>query len=533
MFLREVKGKNKTYLSLVENYRQNGKVKQRTVLAFGDIKNLDHKIADMARKLLYYCGKKVIDLEQLSHLEKSRHNWGAYTIINNLWEQFNLKQLFNNILEKKKIQFDFNNVIKLLLSDRLCHPRSKYQTYLKSDYYYGFSSNIKLHHLYRSLDVLSEFKEQIEYHLYCKNKELYNMPVDVVFFDVTTFYFESKNADTLKDFGFGKDGKFNEVQIVFSLLINEEGRPVGFDIFSGNTYEGHTLINALKKLKHKYKIDKVIIVADRGINFGENLKEIKDAQFQYIVGCRLKNLKNNIKKEVLNLDEYKLITTNKDNEIFKYKIINYVKDIHNKERKKIDSIEEKIICTWSSKRAKKDQIDRERLVDKANYMLMKNQVNDKRGAKKYINADVNSFTLATNKIAQDALWDGFYGIETNITELSPEAIAKIYNSLWKIEESFRLLKSHLEARPVFHWTPNRIKGHFVLSYLAFLMERTLELGVNSLYAPCRIREAIIKMEFSIVAAGNKEIRFYAPLEEMGKKILQLLNIEEPVNTEHK
>ena len=271
------------------------------------------------------------------------------------------------------------------------------------------------------------------------------------------------------------------------------------------------------------------MVADRGINTGFNLSEIVKAEFQYIVGCRLKNMGKDLKQEVLDIENYETIPIKEDNEQLKFKVINYTRKIRNKDRKIISSIDEQIVCTWSSKRARKDKKDRERLVEKAQFMLANDKLKAQRGAKKYITTETGKSQLNTNKISEDAKWDGYYGIETNNESLAPNAIARVYNFLWKIEESFRLLKSHLEVRPIFHWTPQRIEGHFVLSYIAFLIERTLELELDQICSHTKIREIINAMEFSKVHIGKNVLAMYAPLCKDGEKILKKLKIQEPVS----
>lgn len=531
MFLRTVKGSNADYLYLIEGYRENGKVKQKTLISFGKITDLDPKqLTEMGLKLLGLCpGNSLIDINNTDEL--SRKNWGIPLIINQLWKNFKLDDLFTQLQKDRKIKYDLANTIQLMLADRLHNPCSKYKTYTSKNYYQDFA-NIELHNIYKSLNELSLYKEQIEQHLFIQCQSQFNLELEVIFFDVTTFYFESINADELKNFGYGKDGKFNEVQVVLSLMVNKDGLPVGFDLFPGNTYEGHTLNDAVFKLKNKYNIKKIVVVADRGINTGSNLINIKDKKFEYIVGCRIKNLSKDIQKTILDLDNYSNINISNSDDIVKYKIISFDKKIKDSKGKVINVIKENIICTWSSKRAKKDAKDRERLVEKAKSLISCNKIENKRGAKKYINATLNSApTLNSNKIIEDAQWDGFYGIETSDKTLTTDVVMDAYHTLWRIEESFKLYKSHLEARPVYHWTPERIKGHFVLSYIAFLFERTLEVQLHEFKTipatPVNLREAMSKMEFSELLCGNKSYKLHAKIDELGEKILNLLNIDIP------
>jgi transposase len=531
VYIREVKTKHKTYLMLVESSREGQKVKQKTLLSFGATDSLEKgSLLAIAKKLLAYCdGNYLVDISEAE--ETQRKNWGAPAIIHKLWHLFSFDQFFTSLLRKSKIKFELEQSICLMLTDRFCSPRSKLQTYENRLYYSGFDDTvISLHGLYRTLDFLSKHKDEIEKHIYEQNKLLYGLEVDVIFFDVTTFYFESTKADDLKDFGYSKDAKFNEVQVVLSLLVNAEGRPIGFDLFEGNTYEGHTLTEAILKLKTKYQIKKAIIVADRGINSGLNLNKIKEHDCEYIMGCRIKNTSKEMQAQILDMAKYEIIDTGDEKEVLKYRVINYTKIIR-ENKKVVGRIEERIICTWSSKRARKDQVDRERLVRKAKEMLATNVLENKRGAKKYIKTNKqDEANLDEDKINRDSEWDGFYAIETSDKNISPENIMIAYHQLWRIEESFRLLKNHFETRPIFHWTPPRIKGHFILSYIAFLFERTLELelvkgGLPS--SPQMIRDALSSMEFSEIIIGTQRYRLSAPLSELASNVTGILGIEKP------
>lgn len=219
----------------------------------------------------------------------------------------------------------------------------------------------------------------LEEEIFYKNRNLFNMQIDVVFYYVTTFSFESVKQDSLRDFGFSKDGKFKEVQVVMGLLIDREGRPIGYDLFPGNTFEGKTLDLALKKLEKRFGIRKVIIVADKGINSKINLKKITDKGYSYIFASRLKRVKKDIKKEIFNKDGYQ------DMGEISYKVITYTNKV--KEDKKIYELSENLVITYSPKRAQKDRAERERLIDKARFFLenkVKIKASNKRGSKKYL-----------------------------------------------------------------------------------------------------------------------------------------------------
>ncbi len=536
MFLRTTQGTNKKYLSIVEGYRENGKVKQRKLLSLGAVDEVNkEQLTNLAKKLLEFCNVP-FDFDIYNSEEISRKNWGAYLVLSKLWELFKFDNFWKDQLKDRKLKIDIKEVLMLLLSDRLCTPCSKLRSFNRQDYYYGLKKDFSLQDIYRTLDELSDYKEEIEKHIFKQNQNQFNMDVEVVFYDVTTFYFESIKSDDIRDFGYGKDGKFNEVQVVFGMLTNVEGRPIGFDIFPGNTYEGNTFKDALIKLKNKYNIKKVTIVADRGLNSSHNLLDLKSREFEYIVGSKIKNLNKKLKETVLDIDSYTNIKTDDDSEVFKYKIIEYLRKIKVKDEETnittTELITSKIICTWSSKRARKDRKDRERLVEKAGTLIKTKKCENKRGAQKYINnIKTDEAEIDIEKIEYDSRWDGFYGVETSDKTLSSEEVLDSYKKLWKIEESFKILKSHLEARPVFHWTKKRITGHFVLSYIAFLFERTLELELKKenieTSSANYIRDCLTSMEFSEILIDGKTFYLRSKINDLSDKLLKILKIKTP------
>jgi transposase len=255
----------------------------------------------------------------------------------------------------------------LMAIQHLLEPRSKLATYEHQNRYWNMD-DIPLHHLYRSLDKLAEWKEEIETGLYEYNYIRLDKKVDVVFYDVTTFAFESVNADELRDFGFSKACKFNEVQVVMGMVIDSDGIPVGYELFPGNTFDGKTMVDALKNIKKRFGINRVIIVADRGINSKGNLNLIKEAGYGYIMASKIKGMSKEMQEKILSVDGFNSIKDKEGVEIFRYKTIDYI-NIFTDENKKKHELSENLIVSYSEKRAAKDIKDRERLVAKAESML--------------------------------------------------------------------------------------------------------------------------------------------------------------------
>jgi len=304
-----------------------------------------------------------------------------------------------------------------------------------------------------------------------------------------------------------------------------------YEVFCGNTYEGHTLKNFIDRIKAKFNISEVIVVCDRGINSAENLTHILDAGegFNFIVGHRLRTAKEKIKTEALSDNNYINISKNKD-EILKYKILDIERDIVTEKNEK-KKIKDQIVVTYSSKRARKDKADRERLIEKAKEMAdSPSYVNNKRGAKKYLNVKIGSVELDNDKITDDSKWDGYYSIEFSKKSLSASEVLDAYHSLWRIENLFRTLKTQLEARPIFHWTPSRIQGHFCLCFMALVLERTIEIECQKKFeetSPTSIREAINSLQVSRVSAENKSYYIFSKISDYAQAILDIVKIKAP------
>jgi len=540
MFIKVTTSGKYQYVQVVESFRdKEGISRQKTIFNLGRLDQIQNNpsFQNIALKLLQLSkAKGVVQLDDIS--EARIVKWG-HVVYKKIWEVFGLQDLLPQITEDTKVSFDLNAATFLMAVQHLLQPRSKLQTFQKQDEYLGLPE-VSLNHLYRSLDLLSEHKTFLEEKLYEKNRSLFNMKIDVVFYDVTTFHFESVKADSLRDFGYSKDAKFKEVQVVLGLLIDCEGRPIGYDLFPGNTFEGHTLEKTLEKIGQRFGIRNVIIVADRGINSKLNLKRIKDKEYNYIVASRVKKMKKDIQEKMFDPEGYKTIKPkNNDDPESKilYKTIEHVNRVKDEDGNSYQ-IEENLVVTYSSKRAKKDKSDRERLIEKAKRLLEnKGQIKttNKRGGKKFlkeIQEKSSDWILDEEAIAKDERFDGYYGIQTDKKEMKPEEIISAYHNLWRIEESFKIMKSTLEVRPVFHWTEPRIKGHFVVCFLAFLLERTLEFKLKENQedaSPEKIREALNSISFSEFEVDGEAYFLKNKGPQLSNKILRLFRIGAPKN----
>jgi transposase len=535
-FLRQDRKGNEIYLRICANEREGKKVIQRTLHNLG--KKSDYSPESLSRiGAQLYCmnGNNLEDLMQEMCKEKGRYNYGFPLIIRYLLSHYGLDEVFDKLKKKHRLSFSITEIVTLLLCNRWNDPLSKLGVYDTQNEFLGLNP-IKLQWLYRSLDKLSLASEEIQKHIYNKNTQLLDYEVDVVFYDVTTFYFDSdyEAAGELRQKGFGKDGKIGNTQILLGLLIDKHRNPVGYDLYSGDTYEGHTLVDGLNKLKERYKINKVIVVADSGMLNSDNLLTINEKGYEFIVGERLKNLPKKIQEELLNRQNYQWMSVEKRGKVDEKIMVSYHITTY-KGRK--------ILCTYSEKRAKKDRIEREQKIEKAKAMMQNPAQLGKKAAIYYlktnqVNTDTGEvadpktaklvYELDQAKIEKAALYDGLKAIATSDKDISNEDILLKYKELYQIEQSFRTFKSFLETRPMFHWTDERIKGHFCMCYLSFALLNYLQQILkknNQDHSENDIRKMLDKMQITHLQQFKQDYYVRSPLEENTKKLLKMIEIK--------
>jgi transposase len=453
----------------------------------------------------------------LNNVEEApdKKNYGIKVIVDRLFERYEMDKFFEKM--DKKIRFDVEDLLKIMVMNRIIEPKSKLGIFKELDYY-GFKrideaetdeEGIALQWMYRTLDVLAQKKEELEKHLYDQRISLFNSVVDLVFYDVTTLAFETQQTNELLQMGYSKDKKFNESQVVLGMSIDRDRMPVSFDIYPGNTFEGHTFKDTIEAMKNRYQLGKVIVVSDRGMMSRTNMEIVENSDYEFIVGKSIKQLKKV--------------------DIFDGEFTEISKGI---EYREIEYEGKRLLIIHSKERAEKDRKDRSRLIEKAKKMLKDGNIESKskRGAKKYLKTKNEvDYTLDIEKIEKDEKYDGYYGIITN-TQLNPKQILEQYHTLWKVEESFRTLKNYLETRPIFHWTQKRIKGHIVMSFVSYIMQRTLELELernNIEYSHEKIREAIKNMEYIDIKTNEQHFAIRTNMNLLAQKILKILNIPIP------
>lgn len=518
-FLKVERKESGNYLRIVEGYREGGKSRNRVLYSLG-------RVEDYTPGMLKRFGERFYELgggdpcELLGGgvEELGRYNYGYYQLFYRLLCHYGLDKTFARIKQKHKLSFDLVNAVMLMLIERLHDPCSKRANYFNQSEYLGIET-VELQWLYRSLDYLAENNQYIQNSIYKNSFDLFNQTLDVVFYDVTTLYFESEaeQEGTLRQKGFSKDGKIGSTQILFGLLIDKHKQPIGYQIYSGDTYEGHTFKYAIGKLKQQYNINHIIVVADRGMLNKHNIELTeKENGYEFIIGERLKTLPSHVQQPLLDMKNYKQEWIHPQDKTIR---IQYTVIEHEGRN---------IISTYSQTRAKKDKMDREKKLQTAEY-LIKNPGQLKKKAHHYFLSSNTShkYELNQERIKQSEKYDGILAISTNAKNLSVAEVLDNYRHLYQIEQTFRTFKSYLEIRPMFHWTDTRIQGHICLCYIAYALLNQMKLRLEKAKMKMtenQLRKLIDKMQLSLVKQRDKQFYLRSAMEDGTRGIINKMGL---------
>lgn len=396
-----------------------------------------------------------------------------------------------------------DDLFRRLVLSRLIYPVSKLKT---SDYLEKYHDlDYPVQQIYRYMDKLhSSQKELVQQISYEHTKKILGGEVNVVFYDVTTLYFEIDQEDDLRKTGFSKEGKHQNPQIVLGLLVSRNGYPLAYDIFEGNQFEGHTMLPVVDAFKEKYNLDQLVIIADSGLLTNANIEELQRGGYEFILGARIKNEKRDTQSRILSLN------------------------LNNGESAVIEKDNLRLIVSYSEGRARKDRLNREKGLRKIEKQirtgrLTKSSINN-RGYNKYHKMDGQvNVSIDYQKYEADAAWDGLKGYITN-TQLSKDEVIENYGHLWQIEKAFRVSKADLKIRPIYHRLQRRIETHICISFVAYKVYKELERQLKekqSKFSPEKAIE-IAKTIYQVKARTQKgEIAHTILITDEQKLIAQL------------
>lgn len=404
---------------------------------------------------------------------------------------------FELILGKIFNEIGFNaigdDLLRHLVLSRISHPGSKLRTVNYLLEHHGIFYEIDT--VYRYLDKLNaKYKSILQDISYRHTLKLFDGYIQMLFYDVTTLYFEAEDEDDLRKTGFSKDGKAQHPQIVLGLLVSRGGYPLAFEMFEGNKFEGKTMMPVLESFKNKYAIKKSIVVADAGLLSKDNIEELKKSGYQFIVGARIKNETRAVQKQILDLN----LKNGQNHTIIK-------------------PTGERLIISYTASRASKDKKNRERGLRRLEQAIRSGKLSKKhinnRGYNKYLRIDGEiDISIDYEKFHQDRRWDGLKGYLTNTT-LTPDQVIENYGNLWHIEKAFRISKTDLRIRPIFHRLKRRIESHLIIAFCSYKLYKELERQLKEKQTGISVEKAI-RLMHSIFAI---DIRM--PISGKVKRIL--------------
>lgn len=448
MFVRKKKNKSGV-ISIQIIDKRNGKYRLlKTIGSSSDIIEIERLFNEGAEWIKKKTGAQELDFTDYHHhtslvLQGIEHIsvCGPELLLGKIFDAIGFNQIKDGLFRQ-------------LVFARLCFPVSKLKT---TDYLSKFQFlDIDVQSVYRYLDKLHQHqKEQVQQISYEHTLQILNGKISVVFYDVTTVYFETDDSDDLRRTGFSKEGKHQHPQIVLGLLVSKSGYPLAYEIFEGNKFEGHTMLPVIKAFKKKYNLDKLVVVADSGLLSNENIQQLESGGYEYILGARIKASNRELKEQILKLD------------------------LKNGEKKSIETAPQtRLIVSYSDARAKKDAHNRERGLKKLEKQiksgkLTKASINN-RGYNKYLEIKSEiKIDIDQQKILDDQKWDGLKGYITN-SKLNDDEILENYKELWQIEKAFRIAKTDLEIRPIYHRKQRRIEAHICIAFTAYKVYKELE-----------------------------------------------------------
>lgn len=545
MFLKKNVSNGRVFLSFVQGYRENGKVKHKTIEKIGYLDELEKEYDDpiahfksvaKERNLATPSERKLeVSLNQrLADNSSARKNLG-YAIPKRIYSLLGIHTFLQNKQKHLNIEYNLNSIFSLLIYNRFLFPSSKKKAFDRRDFFFE-SYDFSLDDLYRSLDYFARYSESIQKYLHEKVCDIIGRDGELGYYDVTNYYFEIPYNDedeyddkgVLIKKGFRKKGPSKEHRpdpiVQMGLLMDSNGIPMAFNIFSGGDSEKTSLLPIIRRVKKDYGLKRIIAVADRGLNTSDNTAFLAGTNDDdscghdgYVYGQSVLSADKEFKAWVLNTEGYihsKEVDIDGEEVIFTHKSRIYAKTIQLENRRGKRSLKmtiyQKQMAYYSQKYAEKQKRERELVLKKARDLIAnpgKYTRATSIGAAGYINnikfvketgeiPDGVKLSLKLERIAEEEKYDGYYSIVTSEKELSDQEIRDIYRGLWEIEESFKIIKSEFKARPIYLRTENHINAHFLICFVALLILRVLEYKLDKKYPVNRIRESLIQYSCS-------------------------------------
>jgi transposase len=462
MYLKTLTQKNKSnghvrkYLQIVESRRVNGSPRQKVLLSLGRIDTPEgRKLLESLAEAFVQASERhsLLDLREDLKAHSSRE-LGTTLVFRRIWEDLGLAELLSSEMSEVETEFDLPEAVFNMVLNRLSDPSSKRQLETWQKSVEGIES-FGLHQYYRALDYLVNHKDALEKRIFNRMRDLFHADVDVLLFDTTTvaYYGDSDQHEDLLEYGFSKIRRGDLKQIVVGVIMSKQGIPLGHEVFEGNRNDVTCFSQIINQVSEKYKVDRVIMVGDRGMISKNNIRHLEQKNYKYIFGYRMRTIRQEDRHKVFSEKEFRKLK----NVDLQFKEATY-------DGKRL------IVC-YSEERAEKDRLHRENILERIKDKIKSGKLSaivENTHYKRFLRIRGEKPVIDTDKVKRDAMYDGMFVLTTN-TNQSALAVVEAYKDLWQVELAFRQLKSELEMGPIYHWKDRRIRAHVMICFLAFVL----------------------------------------------------------------
>jgi len=446
------------YLQIAESYRSEGKPRQRVLATLGrrDRLEAEGKIDALVESLAKF-SQRYRALRALSLEARTAKLWGPTLIFGRLWEEQGLPEILARLTDGRKFGFDLERVAFAMTLQRLIAPGSDLQGLGWTETVEGLPK-IALQHLYRTNGFLAEVREELEKDLFARDRDLFSQELDVVFLDTTSIAIHRDEETEWRKRGYSRDHRPDLPQLVLSVAVDRKGWPVSWEVFPGNTADPATFEAMIAKMRTRFKIGRIVVVADRGMMGKKSLELLTEGKtpYDYILGCRMRKQKE-IGTEVLSRGG------------------RYQEVVENLKVKEVRVGDHRYVICLNEDEGRKDEAARSAILDHLREKLAESPQSlvGNKGYARYLRIAKGALRIDEDKVLAESRYDGKYVLRTN-TDLPAAEVARTYKSLWRVERAFRETKSTIEVRPVFHHRDETTIGHIVAGFLALRLEVDLQ-----------------------------------------------------------
>jgi transposase len=537
MFARVKKAGPYQYLQIVENRRENKKSVQHVIATVGRMDRMQAKgqIETLTRSLSRFSEKVLLILSEKSDIHAEAKRIGPGLVFGRLWKELGIDAILHGLLADRKFTFDVERAVYLTVLHRLL-PSGSDRSCDKwhCDYLIQGVDDLSLHHLYRAMAFLgSEIEDQkdrtflprctkdiIEEELFHRHQDLFTA-LDIVFFDTTSLYFEGEGGD-IGELGHSKDQRPDLNQMIVGVVLDREGNPVASEMWPGNAADVTSLFPVIQRIRSRFPIDKLCIVADRGMISGDTAAYLEKEKISYILGARMRKVKE-VRQDVLSRagryrEVYPEGRSSKDPSPLK------VKEVLVDDRRYI-------LCL-NERQARKDAADRQSIIDALSEKIKSNPKSlvGNKGYRKYLSLDRDTVSLNQEKVEEEKRFDGKWVLKTN-TALTAEQVALKYKELWQVEQVFRDMKSVLDTRPIFHQRDETIKGHVFCSFLALVLIKELYRRLEKAghdFEWADIKQDLSALQEITIEDNGKKLAVRSECKGVCGKVFQAVGVAIPV-----